>query len=159
MSEFAEYNPLDYENLTHNCILELLTRGPYTLPTEPFDGAGVYALFYTGALEPYSSIKSPDAKWPIYVGKAEPEGGRTGMARQSRRPTRQALFLRLREHASSIQAAENIHSRRFPLSLSRCYAIVDYYGGTLSDRALSARLESLPRWLWHPRSWSRAPSR
>ena len=67
----------------------------------------VYELFYTGDLEPYALIRSRDAALPIYVGKAEPPGGRTGVARQSSRPTR-ALFLRLREHANSIRAAQNL---------------------------------------------------
>ena len=39
MNDYGEYNPLDYDNLTRNCVQELLTRGSYTLPIEPFDGA------------------------------------------------------------------------------------------------------------------------
>ena len=106
MNEHREYNPLDYENLTKNCVLELMQRGPFTLPlTERFGGAGVYALFYTGAFEAYEAIRSPDASRPIYVGKAEPAGGRTGIMRQ--RQSR-ALFARIAQHTGSIDDAQNL---------------------------------------------------
>lgn len=72
---YAEYNPLDYDNLTLNCVRELMSRGPYTLPFQhPFPGAGVYALFYTGDLPTYTLLRSPEAAQPIYVGKAVPPG-------------------------------------------------------------------------------------
>jgi hypothetical protein len=101
-----EYNPLDYANLTKNCVRELMTRGPYSLEfTEPFVGSGVYALFYTGSLALYRPIRSPDAKWPIYVGKAVPPGARKGA--KSTTPHR-ALFQRLREHRESIESASNL---------------------------------------------------
>lgn len=98
-----EYNPLDYENLTRNCLQELMSRGPYELPLAPeFLGAGVYALFYKGQSVLYDKIRSEDARWPIYVGKAVPAGGRKGgtLPRKSK-----ALYGRLTEHSRSIQAA------------------------------------------------------
>lgn len=43
-TDSAEYNPLDYDNLTVNLVRELMARGPFALPpVESFRGAGVYA--------------------------------------------------------------------------------------------------------------------
>ena len=96
------YNPLDYENLTINLVRELMSRPLQQLPPDPpFEGPGVYALFYSGAFPPYVSIASPKATRPIYVGKAVPPGARTGRrSTASGRP----LYGRLREHAESITA-------------------------------------------------------
>jgi hypothetical protein len=94
----AEYNPLDYANLTLNCVRELMSRSPYILPPgRTFHGAGVYALFHTGALPIYVPIRSPDASRPIYVGKAVPPGARTGRLSATARPS-QALHGRLQQH-------------------------------------------------------------
>jgi len=82
MGQTVEYNPLDYANLTRNCVEELLRRGPFKLPLEDdLVGSGVYALFYTGRDARYASIVSKEAEWPIYVGKAIPPGGRKGGGR------------------------------------------------------------------------------
>jgi hypothetical protein len=102
------YNPLDYDNLTRNCVQELMTRLPESLPiTGIFNGAGVYALFYNGSFLPYSSIRSPSADKPIYVGKAVPAGGRKGLLDPSAPPGR-ALFNRLSQHAKSIEQVKNL---------------------------------------------------
>lgn len=78
MAEYSVYNPLDYANLAKNVADKLMEAGPYKLPLERFNGAGVYALFYTGEFAPYLPIRSPDARQPIYVGKAVQEGARKG---------------------------------------------------------------------------------
>lgn len=107
-----EYNPLDYDNLTKNCVEELMRRGPYSLDLpSAFEGAGVYALFYRGRLPFYRPVRSLDARWPIYVGKAVPPGARKGM--KSSGPSR-ALYSRLREHRDSIAlAATNLRVEDF----------------------------------------------
>jgi hypothetical protein len=106
-----EYNPLDYDNLTRNCVQELMRRGPYRLDfSEPFTGAGVYALFYAGNLDIYRPISSPKATWPIYVGKAVPPGARKGA--KSEGPSK-ALYLRLREHRDSISEGKGIRPEEF----------------------------------------------
>lgn len=100
-----EYNPLDYANLTKNCVRELMARGPWPLasiPGGPFQGAGVYALFYTGTLAEYAPVRSPKAHWPIYVGKAVPRGARKG---KSIGVDTSPLHGRLKEHHGSIVAA------------------------------------------------------
>jgi hypothetical protein len=109
-----EYNPLDYANLTKNCVEELMRRGPYPLTLdEPFEGAGVYALFYRGSLPQYALIRSPDATWPIYVGKAVPPGARTGGKTGSGEQSSKALFRRLRKHRDSVEAASNLSPSDF----------------------------------------------
>lgn len=110
VDEFREYNPLDYENLTRNCVDELMKRGPSPLPpVERFPGAGVYALFYRGSFPPYAPIRSPNASHPIYVGKAIPPGSRKGRITIPGSTTgSDSLFVRLSEHAASIGAAENL---------------------------------------------------
>lgn len=103
-----EYNPLDYANLTKNCVRELMARGPWPLasiPGKPFLGAGVYALFYQGNLPVYASVRSPAADWPIYVGKAVPRGARKG---KSGGADTSPLHGRLKEHHGSILAANEI---------------------------------------------------
>jgi Eco29kI-like restriction endonuclease len=105
-----EYNPLDYENLTRNCVQELMTRGPFTLPVDRFSGSGVYALFYTGELEFYAPLRSLDAVVPIYVGKAVPPGARKGLATAG---GSFSLFGRLAEHFRSIESASNLQSSEF----------------------------------------------
>ena len=42
---------------------------------EPFDGTGIYALYYEGGFQPYHLLAQANREqrgsWPIYVGKAE----------------------------------------------------------------------------------------
>lgn len=125
------YNPLDYDNLTANCVRELLTRGPVPLPIAPeFSGAGVYALFYVGDFTLYEPIRSPDASHPIYVGKAVPPGGRKGAIGMG--GAGKALFRRLQEHAASIQAADNLRLEHF-----RCrYLVVEPLWIVMAERFL-----------------------
>src|SRR4051794_32997931 len=49
MAESEEYNPLDYDNLTADCIRKFMEQpaGPMP-PHEEFTGSGVYALYYDG---------------------------------------------------------------------------------------------------------------
>jgi hypothetical protein len=141
MALSGEYNPLDYGNLTKNCVQELMGRGPYPLPpATSFEKAGVYALFYTGNAEAYAPFRSPDASRPIYVGKAVPAGARKGRKadapnsrkRKKASPPDTPLFGRLREHAASIRAVENLALDDF---LCR-YLVVTPLWITMSERFL-----------------------
>ena len=106
------YNPLDYENLTINLARELMTREPVELPLpRTFPGPGAYALFYCGDYGPYARISSSECKTPIYVGKADPPGARKGG--DPANEASPALFRRIKNHVSSINAAENLHLRDF----------------------------------------------
>lgn len=134
MNESAEYNPLDYANLTRNCVNELMTRGPFSMPPPgPFSGAGVYALFYDGDFSPYQSLCSPDATHPIYVGKAVPPGGRKGgMGLPGEPVSGHPLYNRLTQHVGSIQAAANLQLLDF-----RCrYLVVTPLWITMAERFL-----------------------
>ena len=110
------YNPLDKENLANSIVGAILSQ-PLVRLSElgSFAGAGVYALYYAGDLDLYLSVsRTMDTKRPIpvYVGKAIPPGGRVGEARNEGRAV-SALSSRLRRHARSIDAAEDLQTKDF----------------------------------------------
>jgi len=111
------YNPLDKMNLGRSVAEALLTRAVAPL-TETADlvGAGVYAIYYTGAFAPYQSVvvKNQDGNFeqPIYVGKAVPKGARKGGLSFDAAKGR-ALRDRLRQHANSIDEATNLELADF----------------------------------------------
>lgn len=74
-------------------------------------GAGVYVIYYVGALEWYAPIatRNRDARFsqPIYVGKAIPKGGRKGgIGADASKGV--ALRDRLGQHRESIVQAKNL---------------------------------------------------
>lgn len=101
----AEYDPLDYENLARSVVDALLTAEPVSLPPERFVGAGVYAIYYNGALD-YIADGASDVR-PVYVGKADPPGGRRG-ARSVAQVNTRPLYERLNQHSNSISQAVNL---------------------------------------------------
>ena len=69
------FNPLDKGNLGVSVADALLAKKPIPLPLdETFDGAGIYAIYYTGGFPAYKKIadRNRGGKFdaPIYVGKA-----------------------------------------------------------------------------------------
>jgi hypothetical protein len=118
------YNPLDKLNLGKSVAEALLDRPPEPLGTiEQAPGAGIYAIYYKGDYKPYHRMAEHNAKqveWPIYIGKAIPSGGRKG-ADLFRENTSYALSSRLRQHADTIRAAENLRIDDFVCR----YLIVD----------------------------------
>lgn len=103
------YNPLDKRNLGKSVADALLEQPARLLEAiEPFEGAGIYVLYYTGPNPAYAPIARANlggAHWPIYIGKAIPSGGRKGASlTASARGT--ALYKRLMEHRDSIRDAE-----------------------------------------------------
>jgi hypothetical protein len=118
---FSRFNPANhiFRSSTFqqvvNEVLEFVTSTPAQPlpPPEAFAGAGIYLLYYTGAFPPYAPLaqsNSRDLSMPIYAGKAVPSGWR-----QAREATSvsSALYRRLKEHASSIKAAENLEVADF----------------------------------------------
>ena len=99
------YDPLDYENLALSVVNALLSTELVALPPDRFEGAGVYAVYYRGPLD-YVPEGEIDEK-PVYVGKADPPGGRRGGAAVGQ-PSARPLYERLRQHANSIRQANNI---------------------------------------------------
>lgn len=115
LPQLPEYDPLDYANLGRSCVVELLNQPVHELPlAQPFRGAGVYALYYTGDFAPYAPIRSDfdDPRQPIYVGKADPAGARKG-ARTAGAAARSELWGRIANHVRSIQAVENLRLEDF----------------------------------------------
>jgi hypothetical protein len=75
-----------------------------------FAGAGLYTIYYKGALPLYREIAPPARALgdiPIYVGRAQPRGSRRGIVESLNATTSQAvLYDRLRQHAASIERVE-----------------------------------------------------
>ncbi|EPD31497.1 Eco29kI family restriction endonuclease [Gleimia europaea] len=112
------FDPLSYENLGASIARALEERPIMSLAhIEPFDGAGIYALYYTGshvAYEPLSRQNSLVAgTWAIYIGKAEAENARKGDPDQAHLAVGPKLFNRIRGHKRSIEAATNLDVRDF----------------------------------------------
>ena len=78
---------------------------------EPFDGSGIYVIYYTGDFPPYQPIatenRNPQWRRPIYVGEATRKGGRKGGV-LAEGPAGKAIFERLGNHADSVCSAENL---------------------------------------------------
>ena len=99
------YDPLSYDNLARSVVNALLSADREPLPPDQFDGSGVYAIYYNGALDYVSDDSLTET--PVYVGKAVPPGARRGGANIGQ-TTNRSLYLRLRQHASSIEQATNL---------------------------------------------------
>ena len=116
MSPKQPYNPLDKKNLGVSVADALLQREPVRLPPDRFDGAGVYAIYYAGDFEPYKVIAEANREnrfsRPVYVGKAVPPGRRKGGLDSIENPG-PVLSARLRQHANSIEQANNLDLKDF----------------------------------------------
>ncbi len=107
------YNPLDKHNLGTSVAEAMLCRDMTSLgELDPFNGAGIYAIYYCGDFGPYRKISNPRQAngrgIPIYVGKAVPPGARKGNFGVDG-DAGPALFKRLKEHADSIEKASNLN--------------------------------------------------
>lgn len=117
MTELVPYNPLDKKNLGASVAEALLGRKPLPLGSlSTFHGAGIYAIYYTGSFDPYKKLseqnQDADPSAPIYVGKAIPAGGRKGGVAPEGAKTK-TLFTRLKEHAESVGATQNLKVEDF----------------------------------------------
>ncbi|RRD71948.1 MULTISPECIES: Eco29kI family restriction endonuclease [unclassified Desulfovibrio] len=117
MKEYSPYNPLAKTNLGNSVADAMLESDIHSLGSlEPFVGAGIYAIYYTGGFEAYRPLSAKNQAnqfaAPIYVGKAVPPGARKGNFGVDSEPG-QALYKRLREHAESIILAENLNIEDF----------------------------------------------
>lgn len=113
---YTPFNPLDKRHLGESAAGALLASDIFTLPPDPFIGAGVYALYYTGTFPAYEALAeiNKDGQYlcPIYVGKAVPAGARKGGIGMDVAHGF-ALRNRLGEHAESITAATNLELSDF----------------------------------------------
>ena len=131
------YNPLDIENLGLSVLTAMLSQEPTPLgKIGVFEGAGVYALYYTGDFPAYRLLSDAnrDGQFsePIYVGKAIPAGGRKGVAVST---TTRQLSARLREHARSVTEATNLNIGDF----SARYLVVEPIWIPLGEALLLTR--------------------
>lgn len=105
------FNPLDRQNLGASIAQAMLSRPVSPLGSVPqFDGAGVYAIYYTGDHPAYKELvalnKGGKFGAPVYVGKAVPSGARRGTTKTktTAKPER-PLMSRLNEHRESVKQA------------------------------------------------------
>lgn len=114
--EIAEYDPLNYSSLARSCLVQLQVQPVHPLPlTVTFRGAGVYALYYKGSLEAYAEYVASEGQnpeKPIYVGKAEPTGGRKGAA-SGAATQGEELVRRIRSHVRSLDAVDSLSPDEF----------------------------------------------
>ena len=105
------FNPLDKRNLGESIADALLVTVAEPLPPEPFIGAGVYAIYYTGSYPAYVRLsevnRNKQFRCPIYVGKAVPAGARKG-GLGLEVDHGQALYKRLVEHSESVKSVKNL---------------------------------------------------
>lgn len=106
-----------------------------------FNGAGIYAIYYTGRFSSYEpNSKRNRSKLfsaPIYVGKAVPKGARKGGDLQA--SPGKVLFDRLKQHAKSIEEASNLDIADFHCR----YLIVDDIWIPLGESLLIAKFDPL----------------
>ena len=117
----APYDPLDLRTLAENMVKVVLEQPVHALGSlRPFEGSGIYVLYYTGDFEAYKPIAEENRhkKWrqPIYVGEATRKGGRKGGV-LAEGPPGKAIFERLGNHADSIQSAANLDVKDFSCRL------------------------------------------
>ncbi len=130
------YDPLHYANLARSVVDALLGADITPLPPTEFDGSGVYAIYYTGSLDYVGDGSLRDV--PVYVGKAVPAGARKGTSRADPAADR-TLHRRLRDHAKSIEQAENLS-----LDDARCrYLVVVPVWISLAERFLLGHFRPL----------------
>ncbi len=141
-SNIIPFNPLDKRHLGES-VGQALLRQP-VLPMEglkPFNGAGIYAIYFTGDFPAYEPISERNGNGqfaaPIYVGKAVPKGARKGGDLQAS-PGR-VLHNRLNQHANNIREASNLHIADFHCR----YLIVDDIWIPLGESLLIAKFDPL----------------
>jgi len=144
MSKKSEplFNPLDKRNLGNSVVDALLDSAEVPLASvEPFQGAGIYAIYYRGNFPLYKKLSSLNRKagtYPIYVGKAIPKGGRKGVSTDASLDS-DALFKRLAEHRSSIESVDSLDIADF----SYRYLVVDDIWITLGEALVIQRFKPL----------------
>lgn len=99
------FDPLAVENIGVILGIELLSQPVRDFPPEPFEGAGIYLLYYGGASKGYEDLVAMDAgrwRFPVYIGKAMRSSAKQGFS--AKPTTERAIHKRLEEHAKSIMA-------------------------------------------------------
>lgn len=148
MEQPLAYNPLEYGAITDSISRQFFSTA--VIPLEdvtPFEGSGIYALFYTGPFPAYQPIAVQNRKapgsWPIYIGKAAPSKrkGDENLADLAVSVYQgDSLFKRIKNHRDSIAAAENLDVVDFSVRL----LVLSYIWVPMAETAMINRY--LPLW-------------
>lgn len=136
------YNPLDKANLGRS-VAEAILNQPYqVMPPKPFEGIGIYAIYYFGN-NPIYAMNSRynqrnDIGWPIYIGKAIATGGRKGILNTENSKSKN-LYNRIRKHANTIDEVENLNLKDFKCK----YLTIDSIWIPLGEQLLIDRYKPL----------------
>ena len=111
------FDPLDRKNLAYSIGQAILSASPVRMDQlNRFEGAGLYAIYYSGNNDTYSELsalnQNGNLNCPIYVGKADPKGKRKGIS-DDLAAKGTPLYSRLTKHAASISAANNLELSDF----------------------------------------------
>lgn len=140
------YNPLDKVNLGKSVADALLEQPVHPLDAvAPFEGAGIYVLYYKGdfpAYAPIAAANASEAHWPIYIGKAIPSGGRKG-ASLTASARGKALYNRLADHRDSIRDVEAGSGNLKVSDFQARYLTVDDIWIPLGESLLIARFRPI----------------
>lgn len=136
------FNPLDKRHLGESVGQAMLGRPVVRLTDlKSFQGAGIYAIYYSGKFPAYEAISKNNKHGlfssPIYVGKAVPKGARKGGDLETN-PGR-VLYTRLTQHIKSIEDADNLDLGDFHCR----YLIVDDIWIPLGESLLIAKFDPL----------------
>ncbi len=136
------FNPLDKRHLGESVGQAMLRQSVISLQDlKAFDGAGIYAIYYTGAFSCYEPVAERNRGErfgaPIYVGKAVPKGARKGGDLELN--PGKVLYNRLKQHAKSIEEASNLNIPDFHCR----YLMVDDIWIPLGESLLIAKFDPL----------------
>ena len=112
------FDPLSYKNLGASIARALDEQPLEILDNLPrFDGAGIYALYYSGFFEAYEPLakmnREKPGSWAIYIGKADADATRKADPTAAPAEVGPKLWSRLQNHRKSIEAAVNLDPRDF----------------------------------------------
>ncbi|HAD08301.1 MAG TPA: restriction endonuclease [Porticoccaceae bacterium] len=110
------FNPLAKRHLGESVGQAMLRQPVVPLrDLKAFEGAGIYAIYYTGDFSGYELIAEKNCNQryeaPIYVGKAVPKGTRKGGNLEAK-PGR-VLYNRLKQHTKSIEETSDLRITDF----------------------------------------------
>lgn len=136
------FNPLDKRHLGESVGQAMLRQPVVPLANlDSFNGAGIYAIYYTGSFVGYELIaernRNNQFRTPIYVGKAVPKGARKGGDLQA--SPGKVLYDRIKQHSRSIEEASNLDIVDFHCR----YLIVDDIWIPLGESLLIAKFDPL----------------
>lgn len=142
------YHSEEFVELVKDAVRFFNGTPVHKLPlTEKFTGAGVYALYYTGKNPVYASYAQANRleyKYPIYVGKAVPQGWRKARNSSDSDRLSTRLSSRIREHSINIENVEGIDIHDFS-----CRFIIFEAEGSGMISTIEAALIRLNQPLWN----------